>query len=154
MADAMSPDEIRALTSYSLAGMANCQGPDAIDSPGADYLDSVRIAVLEAFDYHRNDVPNLMDHCSDVAGEVLTVYTHPRWLVFVDLCAYQEDVSDLGPLEDMETAAVWANAQIGDRLVSELVDSLTAWVDEQEEATDDDDSAPIGSAEPLLTTGD
>jgi hypothetical protein len=102
---AVLPDSVRnalAFSPYSLANMADVSSPDSSTSSGAVFLSSVLSSVLEAVEYldDQDDVSNLSDALDDrrheLADSAVPVYAHDRWLTFVDLAAYNVDVSDYG----------------------------------------------------------
>lgn len=114
---------------YELARLAECFTPDRLDSAGAEFLRSVRIAVEEASvtstpDEVREEIFELVDGC-------VPNYTHPRWLTFVDLGAYEEDISDYST-ENLTEAAGIALLTIGERLAFALVEQY-----ENEEETEE-----------------
>lgn len=106
--------------------MAGVASPDSPDSPGAEWLMLVERA---AGDIERDE-----DGISETADAIVPVYTHQRWLVFVDLAAYQEDPSGLGAdTSDMTAAAGVALYMIAERL-------LTALLEDRDEDEDDEDA--------------
>lgn len=110
---------------YALARLAECAGPDSESSPGAKFLVLVEDSFIEAVEYDRfpaegDEWPSDVVH--EIADGCVPVYTHDRWVTFVDLAAYQEDVSELaGGGEDMTTLAAYALYQIAYRLAAELL---------------------------------
>ena len=91
-------DSPREWTAYRLANESDCHGPDSNESPGAKFLESVRDAVVEAFDYNNKDVNDdtAQDIVSEAADNGPDIYTHAMWSEFLDLCAYNEDPTELG----------------------------------------------------------
>lgn len=87
-------DSIKSLSPYALARLVECGDPDSPESRGALFLTSVRDAVVE---YAETD--DYTHHWSDAIHEIADsapdVYTHQRWQEFVDLCAYETDLSDI-----------------------------------------------------------
>lgn len=120
-------EDVKELTVWQLARMADCVTPDRTDSPGGDWLDTVRRDALDTFDADDPD-----QETSESADSLVPIYTATVWAVFVDLGAYQEDVTEFGPIEDMEQAAKVALYMIADRLISAI------WSDLREDAEDDD----------------
>lgn len=107
---------------FSLAGYADCMSPDGIDSPGAHFLIQVRDDVEEALGLSADGETVSDDIAHDIADSAVPIYTHERWLVFVDLGAYQEDASELGAdTSDLSGAAGVALYMIAERLVTALV---------------------------------
>lgn len=132
---------IRALTSlnpYDLASMVGCGQPSEGRtrrrrkwSPGAVMLASVRDSVVEAIRGGQITPENYGSYGMDVMAEIADgapdVYTHGRWLEFVDLAAYQEEPDAVGEWPDSLTdAAGIALYQIAERLCVALVD---AWIE-------------------------
>lgn len=114
---------------WELARMADCASPDDEHSPGADFLLGVQADMAERFAWAAdNDEVVDGDVVSEVADGAVPVYTHPRWQVFVDLCAYQEDIRDYGTdAADMTEAAGVALYCIAERLAFALL-----WEEEEE----------------------
>jgi hypothetical protein len=124
---------INDLTSYALAGMADALCPDAQDSPGAQFLEGVRDAVAEAIEYGQDSD----DARHEIADGAVPIYTHERWLTFVDLGAYFEDLDELGgPSGDMTQDAAAALYLIASRLVAALYE---AYADDDEGDDDEGD---------------
>jgi hypothetical protein len=145
------------LTTWHLANLADCGSPDRPDrygltdapaelpepSAGALFLRSVADGYRDARDYYLlDDGATLADWCAATAGaadahEVAdaapSVYTFTRWQEFVDLAAWQEDVSEMTDgSDDMTTAAGICLYLIAERL-------FRALVDEDRETIDDED---------------
>lgn len=109
----MTTDETR--TAWQLARLAGCADPDTHESAGADFLRRVERDTLEALDDRGDDDRGDLAH--EVADSAVPIYTHERWQVFVDLAAYQQDVSDLaGGSEDLTTLAGYALYEIARNL--------------------------------------
>jgi hypothetical protein len=70
------------------------------------------------------------------------IYTHERWQVFVDLQAYQEDVSEYGDADDLTNAAGVALYMIAERLVHALATELSDALDADADEEDGEDNAP------------
>lgn len=130
--------EIAGRTAYSLAWDAGCASPDTLESPGAQLLMSVRGALLESLAYareHDADGESWADTLERMsAGGALdeiadggpSVYTFTLWTQFVDLAAWQEDISDRSDSSaDMESLARLALYSICERLVSVLVSEIS-----------------------------
>ncbi len=138
--EGMTEDTQTQRTTWTLANLAGCAGPDRPDnigwdhdaqpaggpSPGADFLRSVESSTLEAIEYGWNE-----DAAHEVADGAVPVYTGELWSVFVDVAAWQEDPSELGMegSEGMEHLAGACLYLIGRRLAEAIAD----------EADDDDD---------------
>ena len=117
---------------YQLAGMAGCASPDKLDSPGAQFLQLIASTTVDAWE----DTPEedrgaeaLQDDVSEYVDGCVPVYTFDVWQTFTDLAAWQEDVTEYGPIEDMERAAMIALCTIGQRLAMELLTELATEVD-------------------------
>lgn len=134
----------------SLSADAECAAPDALDSAGAKFLESVFDGVREALDYRLGDGQSVAEAIQDMEDSGATheiadgapcVYTHTRWMEFVDLCAYNEDVTELGDDgSDLTRSAGVALYIIADRLVRALLDEAqkTADASEDDDAEEDD----------------
>ena len=86
-------------------------------------LDRVRYYLLESLEYDAEQPLRI----SELADSAMTVYTHDIWLEFVDLCAYREDVEDLGG--DMNERATYALYSIAHRLMHTLCYMLNLTTD-------------------------
>jgi hypothetical protein len=133
-------DEINEYTANVLAVMAGCAAPDNSETAGAKFLASVRDGAVEA--WPRTEAGGGDEDRSDVAHEIADdapdMYTHTRWLEFVDLCAYNEEPeTDAWPANLTDAAAV-ALYQIADRLVHALFDELDLDADDASEDDDDE----------------
>lgn len=136
MTSAMSPRQIRELTVFQLVPYANCLHPDAIDSAGSQFLTKVRDDVLETWDEMGwLDERERENECYRIANEAPDHHTHHKWLEFVDLGGYQEDMDG----DDWDEASDRALVQIAERLARELYESLILWDEEQDEEEEDDD---------------
>lgn len=130
-------DDVRGRTVWSLAREANSYSPDDETSPGGEFLDSVRTAFVEAVEYltepDADDIRNL-DPFEYVDGSV-PVYTSNLWRTFVDLGAYNEDVSEWGDFgDDLNKAASLALFVIGERLFLGLAEDVADSLDEEEDS--------------------
>lgn len=85
-------DEVRNLDVWELAEYAGCGTPDNSDSAGASFLKMLKHEFVEALTNDEDSIDD--DRIHEIADDAPHVYTHNRWLEFVDLCAYQEDVSE------------------------------------------------------------
>lgn len=131
--DTTHAEELKALTAYSLAYMAECADPDTLDSIGAEYLKDIRNDVLETFEndawgtYFEDTIGQLVDSC-------VPVMNHDIAKAFVDLCAYREDVSDYVDFNgDMIKLMQMALYVIGDRLANALYKQYEHTLEEMEE---------------------
>lgn len=150
-------DTVRELTRHRLANMvADIGGPDADDSPGAVFLSHVRDAVIEALEWKvengDGDLAHaavvLRDDSHELADAAVPVYTYQRWTTFVDLAAWQIDISEYSAGEDMTDRCGVALYEVARLLVDELCQHVeTTWFelddDGEGDVTDDeqDDAA-------------
>lgn len=110
------------LSVNELAGMADVVSPDSATSPGGEWLDLVARSMDDLAGYD-----DIEEGITEIADGCVPIYTHNRWQVYVDLGAYTEDVTEFGPIEDMEQAAGIALYLIAERLLTALIDeSVTA----------------------------
>lgn len=144
-----TPPTFRDLTTWHLVNLADCGWPDRPDgigcappadlstvnpSPGAQFLRSVADDIAERIAYHFDDdddprehepwelVYLLADDIAEVADSAPSVYTAARWAEFADLAAWQEDIADFGPLDDLTASAGIALYMIAERLAAALVE--------------------------------
>ena len=144
------PDTV---ATHRLARTADCSCPEGAERAGAAFLDSVFSdflctaqndldvsggddatdirRTLERFEWH------------EAADGAVPIYTHRKWQTFVELGAYDEDVSDLIDSrkvtgEDVANAALYI---IADRLLRSLSEELADKCDEVEAEMPDDDDA-------------
>ena len=64
----------------------------------------------------------LADDIAEVADSAPSVYTAARWAQFADLAAWNEDIADYGPLDDLTASAGVALYMIAERLAAALVE--------------------------------
>lgn len=119
-------EELERLNAFELARMADIASPDEFDSVGAQFLLSVRDSFIEYI--IDNDGEPSEDMAHEVADLAVPIYTHERWLTFVDLAAYQEDVEELvtDDVRDMTQRAGVALYLIAERLVFALIEEMEA----------------------------
>ncbi len=107
---------------FTLANLAECGGPDKLDSVGAAWLRSVWSTAVEAADYGADE-----DTIHEVADGCVPIYTHSRWVTFVDLAGWQEDLDDIGGGSgDMTRDAGVALYLIAERLVRHVLVEVLA----------------------------
>ena len=122
---------------YELASLADCHSPYANGSPGAIFLLRVRDGLLEHFDWceclprdrHADAVHEIADGAPDA-------YDYPRWQEFVDLGAWERDISEVtGDLDltDLTDAAGLALCMIAEELLNALL-ALDDPTEDEEEA--------------------
>jgi len=112
-------------TLSSLAGVAS---PDSFTSPGAQWLQNVATDFYERF-LDNEAEPLGYDSIVECATEIVPVYSHERWLVFVDLCAYSWDCDQVdrssGGLEgDLTDQAGQVLSYIAEFLITALAAAL------------------------------
>ena len=135
-------DEIRELSPYWLSDerYGDCGEPNRSDTHGADYLTAIRDAFVEAVEEGLTG-DKLTDRASEAADAAVPIYTYRIWATFTDLCAYQEDPSDMGFEFDanhgMEDAARVCLFMIGERLFNALAEDLTG-EDDPDDGSDDE----------------
>ena len=150
--DALS--SVRDLNAYQLARNAECADPDTLDSPGAKLLLGVRDDLIERLESEREDGQSWAQVFGDLddegqLGEIADaapdVYTARMWNQFVDLAAYQEDISgyvtaEIQPsgkalllIESLESAARMALYMIAERLVNALRELIVTAEREQDD---------------------
>lgn len=119
--------KLSALNVWGIAELAEVSSPDNYDSPGARFLDSLRGEIHERITSGAS-ADDLRDESGTIADEFIDVVasrgTHNMWKIFIDLCAYEEDLSDFGLFEtpnDMLSRALW---QIADRFCHKVADEL------------------------------
>lgn len=127
--------------SYQLARLADVTSPDSPTSPGAEWLLRVASDAEDLWDYGKNET-EIQDTISEYADQAVPIYTHERWQVFVDLAAYTEEVTDLGPVEDMTAAAGVALYMIAERLLNALIEEKREEAEDEEEEAEDEDEEP------------
>jgi hypothetical protein len=108
---------LAAVSVFELSRIGECGSPDSLTSPGAELLDNIRINLID----HLENNPESEVQISEIAESSISVYTHPSWLQFVDLCAYQEDISEYMALgSTMTQQAQYALAYLAERVLTEL----------------------------------
>lgn len=139
-------DRQRDRNAYQLASDADCGTPDALDSAGARVLTYVRDGVIEMIEYHADEwavlepgeVIDALDSIDDdgsvheIADGAPNIYTHRLWSEFVDLQAYNEDISGHGDIDcdDLSRVAGVAVYVIARRLADDLVSEYRAELEE------------------------
>lgn len=132
-------EEIRERSAFWLAGsdQADTFSPDSLESPGAEFLDSVKRSALETWDYNpKIDESDVDAIAADQTDACVPVYTHSMWSTFIDLGAYNEDVDNYGDMGDM---AAYALHLIAERLFIALIRELIEARDEDEADAEEDE---------------
>lgn len=119
--------EIAEMSAYELATIAECYAPNSLDSAGAKFLTNLRDATIESIEGALCDGEEPAAVVESAAAFELTdgapdVYTHQRWLEFVDLGAWEEEIEISTDGAEMTALAGAALTQIAERLVRALVD--------------------------------
>ena len=90
-------DTINNFSAYRLSLKAGVESPDALNSLGAQFLASVRDALVEWVEYVRDayDVQSLPETAQETAIDqvdaTMPAYTHQLWQTFTDLAAYDDE---------------------------------------------------------------
>ena len=129
---------------WLLARTADCAQPDGHEKEGASFLTGAFTAfecaaendVDVAADADADDIRSALEDFDwhEYADEAVPVYTHRKWLTFVHLAAYQEDVTELVDSRNIDGESV-ANAalyQIADRLFRALATELADLCEDSE----------------------
>jgi len=128
--EAIVKDALQYLASVSvfeLSRIADCGCPDSATSPGADLLDTVRINLID----HLENNPESAIQVWEIADSSITVYTHPIWEQFVDLCGYNEDHSNGMALgSTMTEQAQYVLCMIAERTIVSLCRLLDLTTDQ------------------------
>lgn len=77
---------------------ADVASPDSFNSPGAEWLLNLYHSAMEAWENGgiTPDADYPEDRISELADYAVPVYTHNRWQIFTDLCAYDFDSELIG----------------------------------------------------------
>lgn len=103
-------------TAWELARMAGCSDPDTSDSVGAKFLLMVEDTLKEY------DDPDY-DTAWEIADNAPSVYTYEMWQQFIDLGAFEVDISEhLPEITSMDQAARVALFIIAERLCIALIE--------------------------------
>lgn len=138
-------DELAELSPPRLAALAGCACPDRDEEAGRSFLVGVADAVavllgdeLRALDADA-DADDILatvtawregDAPLEIADGAPSVYTFTMWKQFVELAAWQTDVSDFGDMgDDLSRAAGWALYMIARDLVDALVERVAEAVE-------------------------
>ena len=102
---------------YELSRLADCADPDSTTSPGGVWLTDL----YEAWDDNRHQYDDVERMITEIADGAVPTGTHAGWLVYVDLCAYREDLSDYSvTTTDMTEVCRLALCVIAERTVAAL----------------------------------
>ena len=137
------PKLVGGRSAYELAHMADVASPDNDDSPGAEWLRLVAGDLHDLLDQYATEVmageidpeTDLGDEITESADQIVPTYTHHRWQVFIDLAAYQEDVSELGEIDGDDLTRSVAGVALY-MIAERLMNALIAEID-----TDEDDDS-------------
>ena len=125
---------VKEWTTFRLALEADLASPDAVDSPGALWLNTIREAAVEFYEYNKEDGDEDVDEGLHLLADgIIPVYTHEVWLVFTDLAVWAEDLLDhsLPPGEDMTRRAMMLLYNVAERLSRTIYTQL---VEEENDA--------------------
>ncbi len=120
------------LNAYELARLADCHGPDTLESPGAMWLLRVADAAEEARTYEAF-AGDRDEGIHELADVLVPVYTSQRFDIFHDLAAWGEDVADYGPFDTMEDQVAAILYAIARRLLEALLEERDEDDEEEEE---------------------
>ena len=148
-------DDVATWMPYALANDAGCQCPDTQKSPGAEFLMRVRDALVEAVScgriYWQGEAASTDgaqedrgDVISEIADDMPSVYTYPRWQAFTDLCAWEvspDVIDDFGATSDLTDHAGHCLTRIAETLLYALCADL-----DERCGTDGDDDDMEGEA--------
>ncbi len=139
-------DEIKARSAYALSCDADSGSPDSLESEGALFLTRTRDHLIDNIEYLLGDdktlaeaVEEILDDSHEIADGAPSIYTHTMWKQFVDLCAYNEDPTELGAeADDMGRCASTCLYIIADRLVHTLLGEIESVLRDEEDDDDED----------------
>ena len=133
-------DTINNFSAYRLSLKAGVESPDALNSPGAQFLASVRDALVEWVEYVRDtyDVQALsetaQDNAIDQVDATMPAYTHQLWQTFTDLAAYDDESAGEFDGGTMTEKVSYILACIAERLFVALAEEyVSAYVATQDE---------------------
>lgn len=153
-------DSVREFNYIHLANdVADIAGPDSETSEGAKFLVRVRDALVEALEWrveHDDDgdlaraAAYIREESHELSDGAVPIYTYERWLTFVDLAAWNVDISEYGETEDMTSAAGVALYEVARTLIDALCEYVgTYWSELQDEGEQDDDEDQELDADPV-----
>lgn len=132
-------ESVRTTTASQLSHMAGVSHPDSPTSLGSEWLTDLRDAAVERFDYLNAEGDDISPEADwhDVATEMIAendndgpyiVGTYRAWSVFIELSAYEEDLSDLGvesiPADDVYKLPAYALGIVAQRLLVQVLEGL------------------------------
>ena len=118
---------LKNLSVYEMANLADCGMPDSQDSAGAELFDAIRLYLIESLEFN----PLGAIEVASIADMSLNVLTHQIWLQFVDLCGYNEDLSDGMALgSTMTQQANYVLASIAERVILVICGNLNLTTDQ------------------------
>ncbi len=119
--------EIRNYSARDLSNsdLADCGRPDAPDSAGALLLAETRKSFLTFIDDSSQAMPDdIRENAGEIVDGDVSIYTHQKWMEFVDLAAYAEEPEDGEWPSDLDERADAALYQILERMVYRFADML------------------------------
>ena len=143
------------LAPWKLASTADCAAPDRDANEGIEFLcglfdsfiDTIEFTAIDEIDAQADgyDIRKELDRVEwhETADSAVPVYTHRKWQTFVQLAAYDEDVSELVhgreiTGDDVCNAALYI---IADRLMRALTSELCDLCDTAEAEAADAEAA-------------
>ena len=124
-------DTINNFSAYRLSLKAGVESPDALDSHGAQFLTSVRDALVEWVDYNLDEtIETLSEKAQDDAFEqvdaTVPAYTHQLWQTFTDLAAYDDESAGEFAGGTMTETVSYILVRIAERLFVALAEEYVA----------------------------
>jgi hypothetical protein len=101
------------LTRYEIETLADVTG---CDSTGNDWL----TLIYESYLSERPHYDDAESAIHELADGAVPIYTGDLWRTFVGVSAWTEDISDFGPITDIEQAAKVSLYVIAERLLRGL----------------------------------
>jgi hypothetical protein len=130
--------EIKGLSAYALAQLAECASPDSPASDGAVLLTGARDSFVENVKFYADDIDESFkygDIITEISTEMPDTYTNTLWKEFIDLCGYSEDFSewfqDGFPHNDMEEIPRTGLRMILERMMQRFVEQLNDVPDDE-----------------------
>lgn len=136
--NATHEQELRDISNYRLSMLADCGEPRVLDTSrnyGAEFLDTVRASVIEAFQYDSwGTYPE--DMASQIADSCVPVYNYEIAETWADIAGWTIDIDGLGDGgEDIIKLMTVALYVAGERLANALFKEYEHTLEELEEVT-------------------
>ena len=132
-------DTINNFSAYRLSLKADVASPDAVHSHGAQFLTSVRDALVEWAEYNRDEAIEALsekaqDDAFDQVDATIPAYTHQLWQTFTDLAAYDDESAGEFDGGTMTEQVSYILVRIAERLFVALAEEyVSAYVAAQDE---------------------